>query len=211
MRVGLTGGIASGKSTVAAMLAELGALVIDADRLAAEVTAPGGPAFEPVVARFGDGILAADGRIDRQALGRIVFSDEQARRDLEAIVHPAVRDAAARIAAAHVANDPTGAPQVVIFDAALLVETGAYRDHDRLIVTSCSRETQIARLLERDGMARAEAEARIAAQAPLARKLALADFVVDTEGSLEATRARVTAIFAELQAAAAGGADPRRC
>jgi len=206
LRVGLTGGIASGKSTVAARLAESGAQVIDADRLAAHATEPGGVAFDAVVVRFGKQILDPRGSIDRAALGRIVFSDPGARSDLESIVHPAVRAAAEAIVAELLVQHGDGT--IVVFEAALLVETGAFRDYDRLIVTRCSRGTQIDRLLRRDGMTRAEAEARIDAQAPLEAKLALADFVVDTECSLALTRKQVDRIYAALVGLAAGG-DPR--
>ena len=194
LRVGLTGGIASGKSTVAAMLAELGACVVDADRLAREVVAPGGAVHDAVVQRFGRSILAADGTIDRAALARVVFADAAARRDLEGLVHPAVRAEAER----RFRRAELDGCRVAVFDAALLVETGAYRDFDRLIVVRCSREQQLARLVERDGLSVAEAEARLAAQAPLEDKLALADVVVDTRGTIEATRRGTQQVWRRL-------------
>lgn len=191
LRAGLTGGIASGKSTVAGFLRELGALVVDADRLAHDALRPGGPCFEPVVARFGRGILAADGTIDRAALGRIVFADAAARKDLEAIVHPAVRHG--------IATAIDGSPaSIAVVDAALLVETGLHRELDVLVVVSCPVETQIARLASRNGWSREEALARIAAQAPLETKLAVADQVIDTSGSLEATKERTARVYASL-------------
>ena len=195
LKAGLTGGIASGKSTVAGFFRELGAHVIDADRVVHEILAPGGSAVEAVVARFGGAIRSLSGGIDRAALGKVVFSDVVARRDLEAIVHPAVR---AAIAAALDAFAAAPGGPVAIVDAALLVETGIHRDLDRLIVLRCSEETQIARLRERNGLDRSEALSRIAAQAPLATKLRFADYVIDTEGPLEATRARVAEVHRAL-------------
>lgn len=195
LKVGLTGGIAAGKSTVAAMLAESGACVVDADRLTHEVTAPGGTAYDDVVARFGNGILNPDESIDRARLARLVFADDDARKALERIVHPKVRIEAAR-------RFETAAAQwecrVAVFDAALLVETGAYRDFQRLIVVRCSREMQIRRLTERDGLTQAEAESRLAAQAPLENKLAVADYVIDTDTALDETRSRTAVVYESL-------------
>jgi dephospho-CoA kinase len=208
LRVGLTGGIAAGKSTVAAELARLGACVVDADRVAREVTAPGGATHEAVVRRFGRSILAPDGCIDRAALGRAVFGDSAARADLERIVHPEVRAEAER--RFRRAAREAGC-RVAVLDAALLVETGAWRDLDRLIVVRCSRSEQRARLIARDGLSATEAEARIDAQAPLERKLALADYVIDTSGSLAETRRQTAAVWQRLleeSRRSAGEADP---
>ena len=191
-RVGLTGGIASGKSTVASMLAELGAFVVDADALAHELTEPGGAAHAAVMHRFGKPILDSRGHIDRKALGRIVFNDPAAREDLNAILHPEIRVEAQRRMEAAGAQAP-----FVVFDAALLVETGAWKTFDRLIVTNCPPETQHRRLLER-GLTAEEAQARIAAQLPLEQKLAVADFVIDTDCSLEETRRQTTQVFEKL-------------
>jgi dephospho-CoA kinase len=178
------------------MLSELGAFVIDADRVVHALTSPGGAAFDRVVTRFGPEILDSEGKIDRERLGRVVFADPDARRALEALLHPAVRAEAARRF-----DDAAreGVCRIGIFDAALLVETGAYRDFHRLIVVRCSPETQIERLRERNGLSREQAVARLAAQAPLERKLAVADYVIDTEGTLERTRDQASRVYLQLQ------------
>ena len=196
LRVGLTGGVASGKSTVATMLSEFGAFVVDADRLVHEITSPGRADFDRVVSRFGPGILDEDGKIDRDRLGQIVFADAEARKALEQILHPGVRAEAAKRfedAARHCGI------RIGVFDAALLVETGAYRDFHRLIVVRCSRETQITRLRERNDLSPGQAETRLAAQAPLERKLAVADYVIDTEGPLDETRDQTAEVYSQLQ------------
>lgn len=196
LRVGLTGGIASGKSTVGRFLSELGALVLDADRIAHELISPGGAAHGAVVDRFGRKFLDPEGGIDRQALGRLVFSDPEARRTLNAIVHPRVREIADRRMEQYRAEG-RGSP-VAVLDAALLVETGRYREFHRLIVVRCERLTQIRRLVERDGLSREEAGARIDAQAPLDEKVKVADYVIDTETSLEETRRQTGLVYASL-------------
>jgi dephospho-CoA kinase len=197
LRVGLTGGIGSGKTTVARMFEEHGAFVVDADAIAHELTAPGSAVFDAIVARFGPAVLASDGSLDRGLLGQRVFADPHERRALEALVHPAVRAEAARRIASYGGSSP-----LAIFDAALLVETGAHRDCQRVVVVRCSEEMQLRRLLAR-GLDPAQAQARIAAQASLAEKLAVADHVIDTEGTLEATREQVGTIYAQI---IAGGA-----
>ena len=196
LRVGLTGGLAAGKSTVAAYFRELGALHIDADHIARELIAPGGDAVSEVVARFGAGILGADGAIDRQALAAIVFSDPRALADLNAIVHPRVREEIARVLAA--AEAGMSAAPVALVDAALLVESGIHRDLDALIVVACREETQIARAVARGGLTEAEARRRVAAQAPLEKKLAATDYVIDNGGSLEDTVRQVRAVWKDL-------------
>jgi dephospho-CoA kinase len=196
LRVGLTGGIAVGKSTVAAMLAKLGVVVIDADLLVHELMAPGGNATLAVVARFGDAIQDGSGGIDRERLGRIVFSDPSARRDLESIIHPLVRSEAT-VRFAQAARER--GYRIGLFDAALLVETGTYRDFDKLIVVRCSPETQIERLTNRDGLAEEHARSRIAAQAPLEEKLAVADYVIDAGGTREATDEQAIRLFRKLE------------
>lgn len=192
MRVGLTGGVASGKSTVAGMLAELGAVVIDADLLAREVVAPGTDGLAEVVALFGPAVLTADGQLDRPALGAIVFADEGRRRQLEAIIHPRVRARGAEIEAA--AAD--GA--VVVHDIPLLAETGQAQAFEAVIVVDVPAETQLERMVSLRGMTREDAEARVAAQATRADRLAIATHVVDNTGTLEELRARVDAVYAEL-------------
>lgn len=194
LRAGLTGGIASGKSTVAGFLAEFGAFVQDGDRIAHEVMSPGGAAYDAVIERFGRTILDDDGCISRQRLGTIVFSDDGARADLNALVHPEVRREASRRLEAYLVH---GRSRVAVFEAALLVETGAYRDHDLLIVVKCRPEIQLQRLVGR-GVGLDDARARMRAQAPLERKLALARYVIDTETSLRITREQTRQVFESL-------------
>jgi len=199
--VGLTGGIASGKSLVARLLRdELGLWVVDADTLARRVVALGRPALAQVRGAFGDDVVTADGSLDRAALGRRVFADRAARARLEGILHPAIEaELAAEVRTAGAAGHP-----VVVYDAALLVETGRSASLAALIVVACPRSCQKERLMARSGLDEAAAEARLRAQAPLAAKLALADWVVDNSGSPDATRAQVLregpAFFAALRA-----------
>lgn len=178
--VGLTGGIGSGKSTVSALLAEHGAVIVDADRIAREVVAPGGPAHDAVLARFGT--------TDRPTIASIVFEDEQARVDLEAIVHPAVGAEIARRIAEHAATD-----DVVVLDVPLLVETGGKERYPvaGVIVVDAPVETAVRRLVEQRGMDEADVRARMAAQATREERLAAADFVVDNSGLLEQLREEV--------------------
>jgi len=192
MRVGLTGGVASGKSTVSAMLAELGAVVIDADQLAREVVAPGTEGLAEVVAAFGTEVLTADVALDRPAMGAIVFGDETKRRVLEGIVHPRVRARAAEIEA----GAPEGA--VIVHDIPLLAETGQAAAFDAVIVVDVPVETQLERMVDLRGMPREDAEARVAAQASRDDRLAIATHVVDNTGTLAQLRARVDAVYADL-------------
>ncbi|MDQ1709793.1 MAG: dephospho-CoA kinase [Frankiaceae bacterium] len=196
VRVGLTGGIASGKSEVARRLAERGAVVIDADVLARAVVAAGTPGHAAVVARFGSAIVGPDGELDRARLAELVFADADARAALNAIVHPLVRARAAELEAAL----PAGA--IVVHDIPLLVESGQQRDFDVVVVVAASPQTQERRLVERRGMAPAAARARIAAQAPLDDKVAAADIVIDNEGSVEALDAAVEDCWRRLAALA---------
>ncbi len=189
--VGLTGGIASGKSTVAQRLVEHGALLIDADLLAREVVEPGTPGLAAVVDRFGVGVLAADGSLDRPALGRVVFADPVARQHLEQIIHPAVRDRAAEL----VASAPDGA--VVVQMIPLLVETGQTSSFDLVVVVDVPTPVQTDRLIERDALSTAEAQARLAAQASREQRLAAADAVIDNSGDPEELRAAVDSFWAE--------------
>jgi dephospho-CoA kinase len=196
LRVGLTGGLASGKSTVAAFFRELGAFHVDADRITHELLAPGGGAEREVIARFGAGIVGSGGAIDRKAVAAIVFSDPSALADLNRIVHPRIRAEIARRIALR-ASGP--APEsVALVDAALLVESGLLEDLDLLIVVSCREEVQIARAVARGGLTGDEARARVAAQAPLAEKLAAADYVIDNDGSLDDTKRQVRRVWDEL-------------
>lgn len=196
LRVGLTGGIASGKSTVARELARAGCKVLDADALAHAAIAPGGDAVDDVLERFGPEAADDRGGIDRPALAAIVFRDPDARAALEAIVHPRVRAAVERA----VRDDPPAGPEpIAVVDAALLVETGTYREYDALIVVACSLATQTARLVARDGLGLDEAGRRIAAQAPVEAKLAVADHVIDTDGALERTLERAREVAEALR------------
>jgi len=194
VRVGLTGGIASGKSLVAAELAARGAIIIDADVLAREVVEPGTPALAAIVERFGPQILS-DGQLDRSRLAEIVFADPVARRDLERIVHPAVR---ARAAELERAADPAA---VVVHVIPLLVETGQQEDFDVVVTVDVDHETQIRRLMARNGFSLAEAESRIAAQASREARMAASDVVVDNTADVDLLRAQITAVWGVLTSA----------
>jgi dephospho-CoA kinase len=196
VRVGLTGGIASGKSLVAAELAARGAIVIDADVLARQVVEPGTPALAAIVERFGRQVLT-DGQLDRSRLGEIVFADPLARRDLERIVHPAVRARAVELERA-----AEGAA-VVVHVIPLLVETGQQQNFDFVVTVDVDQEAQIRRLRARNGFGRAEAEARIAAQATREDRRAAADVVLDNTGTLARLSDQIAALWAVLTSAAA--------
>ncbi|MBI2160753.1 MAG: dephospho-CoA kinase [Candidatus Rokubacteria bacterium] len=194
--VGLTGGIATGKSTVSETFRHLGCVVIDADVLAREVVEPGQPAYEAIVAEFGPGILQPDGALDRKKLGAIVFAEPEKRKRLEAITHPRIRERFAARLQELTAQDFTG---IVIFDAPVIIESGNYKTMDRLVVVVTEAATQRSRALERDGD-REEIERRIASQMPLAEKARLADYVIDNSGGREATTAEVRRVYAALLA-----------
>jgi len=195
--VGLTGGIATGKSTVSEMLRRLGCEIIDADRLARDVVEPEQPAWKRIVAEFGPGVVTADGSLDRKKLGAIVFADPERRRRLEAITHPAIR---ARLLARLDELAARGFAGVVVFDAAVMIESGNYKNMDRLVVVVTDDATQAARLQERDGTDEVEGRRKIASQMPLAEKAKLADYVIDNSGDREATAAEVRRVFAALMA-----------
>jgi dephospho-CoA kinase len=197
VRVGLTGGIASGKSLVAEELAARGAVVIDADVLAREVVEPGTEGLAAVVERFGGGVLRA-GRLDRARLGQIVFADPESRRDLERIVHPAVRARAAQLEQAA----PPDA--VVVHVIPLLVETDQQDRFDVVVVVDVDPETQLARLVARDGLDAADAQARLAAQASREQRRAVADIVIDNGGSVTDLKAQIAPLWQELTSAGAG-------
>ncbi len=196
VRVALTGGIASGKSMVAAELAARGALIIDADVLAREVVEPGTSALAAIIDRFGPQVLS-DGRLDRALLGQIVFADPLARRDLERIVHPAVRARAGELERA------AGAAAVVVHVIPLLVETGQQEDFDLVITVDVDHETQTQRLMRRSGLTRAEAESRIAAQASREDRMIAADVVLDNTGTVTQLREQIDALWAGLSSAGA--------
>jgi dephospho-CoA kinase len=195
--VGLTGGIASGKSTVSRQLAALGCHVIDADVLAREVVAPGEPALAAVAEAFGREVLRPDGTLDRPRLGAIVFADPARRKALEAIVHPAVQ---ARRQAALAALAAGGYDGIAVQDAALLIEVGGAAHVDRLVVVYAEPAAQRERLMRRDGLDAAEAERRIASQMPLAAKVRVAHYVIDNSDTPEETAAQVRAVHAALLA-----------
>ncbi|WP_370619341.1 dephospho-CoA kinase [Mumia sp. Pv 4-285] len=191
-RVGLTGGIGAGKSAVTSLLRARGAVVVDADVLAREVVEPGTPGLAAVVDRFGAEVLDAEGRLDRPALGALVFADASARRDLEAIIHPQVRVRAAELEAA------AGDGAVVVHDVPLLVETGQAAAYDVVVVVDAPVETQIDRLVTKRGMSRDEAEGRIAAQASRDQRLEAADVVIDNTGSLDDLEHAVDSLWSSL-------------
>ncbi len=195
LRVGLTGGIACGKSNVLRRLQAHGIATLDLDSVAHRLMAPGGAAHSEVVSRFGHDILDASGAIDRKALGNLVFAEPEARARLNAIVHPMVRAEEARLAADHAKE---GSP-LLVTDAALLVESGLHLRFDRLVVVHCSRERQLERIRDRDGLDAGQAAARVEAQMPSAEKVRYGHYTVDTEGSLEDTRRGADALAAELK------------
>ena len=192
--IGLTGGIASGKSTAARTLAELGARIVDADAVAREIVAPGQPALAEIVRTFGRDMLLPDGTLDRKRLGAVIFADADKRRALNAITHPRIAaETQARLSELREAGE-----RVAIYEAALLVENGVHKALDGLIVVVCDEATQLARLSSRDGYAEADARARVAAQAPVADKIAAATWVVDTSGPLTDTKKQLARIWEEI-------------
>ena len=193
--VGLTGGIGSGKSTVARLLEKRGAVVFDADLLAREAVEPGTPGHAAVIERFGADVLAPGGELDREALASVVFADPSARRDLEEIVHPEVRRLFAEGSEAYRDTD-----RVVVFSAPLLVETGMHTAFEILVVVSATVATQIERLMRQRGMSESSIRARIVAQAPLEDKAAVADFLVDNEGTLDELESQVDRLWSDLSA-----------
>lgn len=199
LKVGLTGGLASGKSFVGACLAELGAHVIQADRLGHEALERDGQGFEAVVEQFGEEILDADGAIDRKALGAIVFPAPEKLEALNAIIHPIVWRRQQEFFAQVEAEDPRA---IAVVEAAILIETGGYKRYDRLIVAACPPEVQIARFRAREGATEEQARARMDRQMPLAEKLPFADYVIDTTGTKDDTRRRTADVYAKLKAEA---------
>jgi dephospho-CoA kinase len=194
IRVGLTGGIATGKSYCLSRFAALGVPVIDADLLARDAVAPDSPGLALVRARFGPSVMRADGSLDRAALAAIVFNDPAARGDLESIVHPEVY----RRISEWFANQPAGT-RMAVADIPLLFETGHEHDFDAIVVCACDPAEQMRRLIERDGLSRSAAEARLAAQWPIGEKMARADYVIRTDGDFESTEGQVRSVWRRLK------------
>lgn len=194
--VGLTGGYASGKSTVARIFVEMGAVLIDADELAREVVRPGKPAWSEIVAHFGKGILLENSEIDRKALAEIIFRDEKERERLNSIVHPMVLEEELKAIDEIRGRKPEA---IVIMNVPLLIESGHFNYCDRIVVVTVDEETHIKRLMDRDGFTREEAIRRISSQMPLSEKVKYADFVIDNSGSVEETKREVRKIFALLK------------
>jgi dephospho-CoA kinase len=195
-RIALTGGIATGKSHVRGALERLGVPTIDADMLARDAVAPGTAGLAAVVARFGPGVLAPDGTLDRHALAEIVFADAAARKDLEAIIHPSVR------AATGTFFDSLDGSQhaFAVADIPLLYEVGREKDFDLVIVAAVDPGVQLRRVMERDGLSEPDARARLAAQLPIAEKVARADYVIETGGTFDETDAQVRAVVNAITA-----------
>lgn len=193
---GITGGIGSGKSRVAALLRERGVPIVDADELAREVVAPGSPGLAEIAEEFGAGVLAPDGTLDRKRLAALVFSNETARNRLNAITHPKVR-ALSRARFAELARQGAS---LAGYDVPLLFEAGLEAALRPIVVVAASEATQVARVMARDGATEAEARARIAAQLPMAEKRQRADYVLENDGSLEALAEQVDRLVAELRA-----------
>src|SRR5215475_8244620 len=195
LKIGLTGGIATGKSYVLSVLSELGCEVIDADTVAHRAIEQGRPAYFDIIDHFGRGILNEDGSINRAALGAVIFTNKNARERLNEIVHPRVYEAQAEWFEDVARRDPDA-----IADAALMIETGSYRHFDKIVVVHCDPELQLRRLIERNGFTREQAQARISAQAPSEEKLKYADYSIDTSNGFEDTRRKIERIYQELRA-----------
>jgi dephospho-CoA kinase len=195
LKVGLTGGIATGKSYVLSVLRELGCEVMDADQTAREVVEPGQPAFDEIVAHFGQGIVGEDGKLNRPKLGAVIFNNTAEREKLNSIVHPKVFEAQTRWMAEIESRKPSA---VVVIDAALMIETGSYRRFDKVVVVHCQPEIQLERLMARNNLTREDATARISSQMPSAEKLKFADFAINTSLGFEDTRLQVELLYEQL-------------
>lgn len=194
--IGLTGGIASGKSTVSSMLSQLGACIVDADKLSHEIIRPQKPAWQEIVNRFGQDILGADGQIDRKRLGKLVFADSHARSELEKITHPRIQEEAEEAIKTAAARGY----DIVVLDAPLLIEAGWHTAVDAVWVVFVDEQTQLSRLMARDESDRAAALARIHAQLVLREKLKFADVVIDNSTSIENTQAQVIQAWQAIKA-----------
>ena len=196
LRVGLTGGIATGKSTVGAMFVELGCHLIESDQITHQLFEPGQAVYAAVVKQFGNRILALDGTIDRRILGDIIFRDPQARGKLNSLVHPAIIQRQQEWLKEMQAQDPHG---IAIVDAALMIEVGTYKNYDKVIVVTSSSELQKERLRARSALSDEEIESRIRSQMPNEEKIKYADFVIDNSGAIESTRVQVETVYRQLQ------------
>ncbi len=196
LRIGLTGSIGVGKSFVAGVLAELGCQVIDADQTAREVVEPGSPGLLAVAAKFGRGVIRADGTLDRERLGSLVFADEEKRRMLNSILHPHIIARQDELLREWETKDPN---DIAVVDAALMIESGGYKRFDKLIVVHCTSAEQFKRIMIRDNLSRAEAEERIRAQLPQEEKKSYADYLIDTSDGFEAARKRTAEVYRELR------------
>ena len=198
LRVGLTGGIATGKSTVGAMFVELGCHLIESDQITHQLFEPGQAVHAAVVKQFGNRVLALDGTIDRRILGDIVFKDPQARAKLNSLVHPAITQRQQEWLNDMKAQDPHG---IAIVDAALMIEVGTYKNYDKVIVVTCSPEIQRERLRARSALSEEKIESRIRSQMANEEKAKYADFVIDNSGSVESTRVQVETVYQQLRTA----------
>lgn len=205
--VGLTGGIASGKTTVSAIFADAGATIIDADRLSRQAVEKGRPAYQRIVRQFGKQVLRPDGELDRKMLGHIIFRNPTQKKLLNSIVHPPVRRATDRQLAQIAARNPNA---LVVLDVPLLFETRMHADLDEVIVVYVPEQIQLQRLMARDHIPRVEAQARIRSQMPLEEKKALATIVIDNSGSRADTRRQALAIYANLKKKLCGGRPARK-
>ncbi|HYK60384.1 MAG TPA: dephospho-CoA kinase [Bryobacteraceae bacterium] len=196
LRVGLTGGLASGKSLVGRALADLGCLLIQADELGRQVEEPGGEAYEGIVKEFGKEILTPQGAIDRRRLAALVFHEPERLKRLNALVHPPVKARERQLQEDFARRHPDG---IAVTEAAILIETGTYREYDKLIVAVCRPEQQIERAMSRDGLTRKEVMDRVRRQMPLEEKRKHADYVIDTSGSKEDTLAQTRAVYNSLR------------
>ena len=199
LRVGLTGGIATGKSTVGAMFVRFGCHLIDSDQITHSLFEPGHSVYKAVVSAFGGHILAPDGTIDRRILGGIVFNEPRARARLNSLVHPAVIQRQQEWLKEMESQDPEA---IAIVDAALMIEVGTYKNYDKIIVVTCNPETQKERLRARTSLSEDQIEARIRSQMPMEEKVKYADFVIDSSGSMRATQERVEEVYRQLRALA---------
>jgi dephospho-CoA kinase len=195
LRVGLTGSIAVGKSFVSAILSELGCHVLDADATAREVVIPGSQGLKQIVESFGVSVLDSDGTLNRTKLGQLVFESEDRRKLLNSILHPLIIAEQDKVLREWEASDPEG---IGVVDAALMIESGGYRRFDKLIVVHCKPEVQLHRLIERGGLTREEAEARIASQMPQEEKIRFADFLIDTSGDKIESRRQTEEVYQVL-------------